>query len=75
MLISPFLPICAEKCQPFYAKMVEYNMVLLCHVGEEHSIDVGGLDQSLGNPLKLRGYVLRACCCCCCCCFKDTFDS
>jgi len=43
-----------EKCTPFYAKMKEYGMVLLCHVGEEHSIDFGGIDQSFGNPLHLR---------------------
>lgn len=39
--------------------MHELNMVLLCHVGEEHSIDAGGLDQSLGNPLKLRAYAFE----------------
>ena len=28
-------------------------MILLVHVGEEHSVDAGFLDNSLGNPLKL----------------------
>lgn len=42
------------KCVPFYQKMAQYNMVLLCHVGEEHSVSAGGMKQSLGNPLLLR---------------------
>jgi hypothetical protein len=33
--------------------------VLLCHVGEEHSIDAGYLQNALGNPLLLR-YPLNA---------------
>jgi len=42
------------KCVKFYEIMKELNMVLLCHVGEEHSVDQGGPDQALGNPLLLR---------------------
>lgn len=42
------------KCIPFYERMVKHRMVLLCHVGEEHSVSAGGPDQSLGNPLLLR---------------------
>jgi len=43
------------RCEAFYAAMKRFNMVLLCHVGLEHSIDAGGVDQGLGNPLLLRG--------------------
>jgi hypothetical protein len=42
------------KCQPFYQRMKELGMVLLTHVGFEHSVDVGFLDNALGNPLRLR---------------------
>lgn len=43
-----------SKCQNFYNRMKKYNMVLLSHTGEEHSVDAGGLKQELGNPLLLR---------------------
>jgi uncharacterized protein len=33
--------------------MVELGLVLLVHTGDEHAVDAGGLDQSLGNPQKL----------------------
>ena len=44
------------RCVPFYAKLVELGMPLLCHVGEEHSVDLGTgcLVNELGNPLRLR---------------------
>jgi len=42
------------KCVKFYGVMKELNIILLCHVGEEHSVDQGGPDQTLGNPLLLR---------------------
>ncbi len=32
--------------------MRKWNMVLLCHVGREHSLDVAG--EAPGNPLHLR---------------------
>lgn len=31
----------AELCVPFYKKMVEYDMVLLTHTGDERSVDAG----------------------------------
>jgi predicted TIM-barrel fold metal-dependent hydrolase len=42
------------KYGPFYKKVIELNMVILVHVGHEHSVDCGYLNQELGNPLKLR---------------------
>jgi predicted TIM-barrel fold metal-dependent hydrolase len=41
-------------CQRYFQAMARLNMVLLCHVGEEHSIDAGYLQNALGNPLLLR---------------------
>ena len=29
-------------------------MIILCHLGEEHAMSAGGVDQKLGNPLHLR---------------------
>jgi len=43
-----------EKCGPYYDKMRELGLVLLTHVGAEHSVDVGGVIQEYGNPLLLR---------------------
>jgi len=40
--------------KPFYEKVKELDMKILVHVGHEHSVDAGYLNQSLGNPLKLR---------------------
>lgn len=42
------------KCAPFYAAMVELDMALLTHTGDEHTVDAGGLNNALGNPLLLR---------------------
>jgi hypothetical protein len=41
-------------CVPFFRKMRALNLTLLSHAGEEHSVDAGGVDNALGNPLKLR---------------------
>jgi len=38
----------------YYQVMKKYNMVLLSHTGDEHSIDPPGLDNGRGNPLHLR---------------------
>ena len=43
-----------ENCIPFYCKMAEYKMILLCHLGDEHAMSAGCTDQTLGNPLHLR---------------------
>jgi len=48
--INPASPL----CDAFYKKVVDLGMVLLSHTGVEHTIDVPGIDQSLGNPLLLR---------------------
>ncbi|KNC47248.1 amidohydrolase 2 [Thecamonas trahens ATCC 50062] len=48
--IDPSSPACA----PFYAAMVELDMALLSHTGDEHTVDAGGLNNALGNPLLLR---------------------
>jgi predicted TIM-barrel fold metal-dependent hydrolase len=40
-------------CDPFYDKMRELGLVLLCHCGEEKAVDAAE-DQKLGNPLLLR---------------------
>ena len=42
-----------ERCDPFYEKMGELNLVLLSHGGEEKAVEAGE-DQRLGNPLLLR---------------------
>ncbi len=48
--IDPSDPI----CDPYYEKMKELHMVLLCHTGMEHAVDPPGIDNGLGNPLRLR---------------------
>jgi uncharacterized protein len=42
-----------KKCEPFYKAMVNYDMVLLTHAGEEDALPVVGM-QHLGNPLLYR---------------------
>jgi predicted TIM-barrel fold metal-dependent hydrolase len=42
-----------ERCDPFYRKMKELNLVLLSHTGEEKAVEAEE-DQLLGNPLHLR---------------------
>jgi len=41
------------KCDPFYQKMKELELVLLSHTGEEKAVEAEE-DQLLGNPLHLR---------------------
>jgi predicted TIM-barrel fold metal-dependent hydrolase len=43
-----------KLCDDFYSKMKELDMTLLVHTGKENSMDVPGIDHSLGNPLLLR---------------------
>jgi len=43
----------AERLEPYYQLMREYNMVLLTHVGEEQAVEAEGA-QNLGNPLLFR---------------------
>lgn len=42
-----------EKCDPFYQKMKELDLILLSHGGEEKAVEAEE-DQKLGNPLRLR---------------------
>jgi predicted TIM-barrel fold metal-dependent hydrolase len=41
------------KCDPFYQKMKELDLILLSHGGEEKAVEAAE-DQKLGNPLLLR---------------------
>lgn len=43
-----------SQYENFYKKVIELNMKILVHVGHEHSVDAGYLNQELGNPLRLR---------------------
>eukprot|EP01090_Pellita_catalonica_P003062 TRINITY_DN1268_c0_g1_i1.p1 TRINITY_DN1268_c0_g1~~TRINITY_DN1268_c0_g1_i1.p1 ORF type:complete len:544 (-),score=83.57 TRINITY_DN1268_c0_g1_i1:58-1488(-) len=43
-----------SKCTPFYKKLKKYDIVLLSHTGQEHSVDAGYTNQFYGNPLLLR---------------------
>jgi len=43
-----------DLCDLFYEKMKQYGMMLLIHLGSEHSLDVPGTNHSLANPLLLR---------------------
>jgi uncharacterized protein len=42
-----------ERCDPFYKKMKELELILLSHGGEEKAVEAKE-DQRLGNPLLLR---------------------
>jgi len=42
-----------ERCDAFYQKMKELDLVLLSHGGEEKAVEASE-DQRLGNPLLLR---------------------
>jgi uncharacterized protein len=41
------------RCDPFYLKMKELDLILLSHGGEEKAVEAEE-DQKLGNPLLLR---------------------
>lgn len=43
-----------SRCDPFYQKMKELDLILLSHGGEEKAVEAKE-DQKLGNPLLLRG--------------------
>lgn len=43
----------SAKCDAYYQKMKQYDMVLLCHTGEEQAVESEDA-QELGNPLRLR---------------------
>lgn len=49
MGIDPASP----RCDGYYAKMVELDLTLLSHTGEEMAVDASER-QKLGNPLRLR---------------------
>lgn len=42
-----------SRCDPFYQKMKELDLILLSHGGEEKAVEAEE-DQKLGNPLLLR---------------------
>jgi mannonate dehydratase len=42
-----------HRVEPFYRKMIEFDMVLLSHTGRERAVEAEGA-QHLGNPLLLR---------------------
>lgn len=42
-----------EAISPFYRRMNELNMTLLSHTGTEYAVG-GAVDQTLGNPRRLR---------------------
>ena len=44
----------SSACDPFYAACKRTGAVLLVHVGRENAVSTPGIDQSLGNPLRLR---------------------
>lgn len=51
----------STRCDPFFERMVELEMVLLTHTGVEQAVEAEE-DQELGNPLRLRralGHGLR----------------
>ena len=41
------------RCDPFYERMSELNMILLSHAGDEFAVEANE-SQDLGNPLRLR---------------------
>ncbi len=43
----------SPKCDAYYAKLVELDLTLLSHTGEEQAVDARER-QKLGNPLRLR---------------------
>ena len=42
-----------ERCDAFYQKMKQFDLILLSHGGEEKAVEAAE-DQKLGNPLLLR---------------------
>lgn len=42
-----------ERCDDFYQKMKDFDLILLSHGGEEQAVEAQE-DQKLGNPLRLR---------------------
>lgn len=43
-----------KKYEKYYDTLVKLNMKLLIHIGEEHSVNCGHLNQQLGNPMLLE---------------------
>eukprot|EP01006_Ploeotia_vitrea_P045600 TRINITY_DN66954_c7_g1_i1.p1 TRINITY_DN66954_c7_g1~~TRINITY_DN66954_c7_g1_i1.p1 ORF type:complete len:520 (+),score=56.22 TRINITY_DN66954_c7_g1_i1:25-1584(+) len=51
---SMFIDPSSSLCDSFYGALKSLDMVLLCHVGSEHSVTFCGVQQDYGNPLLLR---------------------
>lgn len=48
-----------EKCSKFFELLSANNSILITHIGDEHSIEGGGIDNDLGNPLLYEKWLKR----------------
>ncbi len=48
-----------EKCRPFFEMVARSNSVLITHIGVEHSVDGGGVENAFGNPLLYEKWLQR----------------
>lgn len=48
------IDVSSDKLIPFYDAIKNNDMKLLVHVGHEHSVDCGYIENKFGNPLLLR---------------------
>ncbi len=48
-----------ERTSEFFAQLALHRAVLLTHVGSEHSVEGGGIDNAHGNPLLYEKWLQR----------------
>lgn len=51
-----FDPSC-QSVRPFIELAVQYDMTIIAHVGDEHSVSGGGINNAHGNPLLWSGWL------------------
>ena len=48
-----------EKCSTFFELLAKNESILITHVGDEHSIEGGGINNAFGNPLLFEKWLKR----------------
>ncbi len=48
-----------ERAAEFFAKIASSGSLLIAHVGDEHSVDGGGINNDYGNPLLYEKWLTR----------------
>lgn len=48
-----------ERCLEFFSKIASSGSLLIAHVGDEHSVEGGGINNAYGNPMLYEKWLTR----------------